>query len=356
MATLSQRKLSQTVEKQVEKFRIGDVGLRCPCGRIAKGLNCASWRSSVGPIFIRALASFLFLLTAFPVSAIAQDAQPDLAFVGNMPITSADVDLLLGRERDGSARLKGAALANAVEMVAKQRQALQTLRAIDLATSRNEVDLWLVQNAPASQADSEAEQVLSFLAEKSQVSRESYLDYVSFRLSWQRYLAKHLNAANVVKHFNSQRQRFDGTTYDVDIVSIAVPPGAGKKRTQANEKLTEFVRTVQAKQQASESQAAEEFEALATEYKLELISKSRVRGIGDIEHAVVDQILQLKAGEVSGPFSTAGGVHVIKLREVYVGGRELEKVRGEVRLHMLVFLLDRLAQRGAKQLPFVASN
>ncbi|MFK7735548.1 MAG: peptidylprolyl isomerase [Pirellulaceae bacterium] len=345
------RSLPLLVESQLELSHTDEFAFRRP-KHFAE-----HWWPDGGWIAFRGLlrAALLGCLSLLSAMAIAQEASKPLGYVGKMPITAAEVDLLLGREAGSSGKLESAALANAVELLAKQRQALQALRSIGLASSRAEIDLWLLENAPASQANSEADEVLSYLSEKSNVTRENYLDYVSFRLSWQRYLAKHLNAANLATHFAKQKRRFDGTTFDIAIVSIPVPPGAGDERQAATEKLAGFARAVRAERQA-QSSASAHLNDMANEYGLAASSKSRVRGIGDLEHSVIDALLQLKAEQLSEPFNTAGGVHLVQLENVYDGGRELAKVQGEVRLHMLVFLLDRLAERGAKQLPFVASN
>lgn len=281
------------------------------------------------------------------ISAAAIDDSPKatvLAFLGEQPITQAHVDFLLGRPQDApQVALAEATIQQAIQLIAQQRQALQTLRQLDLTADADAVSR-TIAGSDSGQSTSDA--VLKEIHERFGISEEFYRDQVAFRLSWKRYLAKHLTPENLAKHFDNQPARFDGTRFEIWRVSRAVPAGASTLRTQAAQELRTFSQQAAALEDSEVAQLAENA-------NFQFVDAHWIRGFGDGDPAVVSALLELQPGEMTSVFHTATGVHLAKLSRREPGTREFEAARAEVRMHVLVFLLDHLAQQSAGTLQLI---
>ncbi len=76
-----------------------------------------------------------------------------------------------------------------------------------------------------------------------------------------------------------------------------------------------------------------------------------VTGSGPLMPAIIDVVLKTQVGSMSVPFDSAQGVHVVRVLQSESGKRTLEEARDDVRKHMLLYLLDFLAQKSAEELP-----
>lgn len=286
--------------------------------------------------------SILGLLAARTVGqAVTAPQQPQqtLAYVGEQAITAADVDLQLGRTTTGaapSAPLAPIVQGTTVHMLGLQRQALHTLRSLGQAASEEEIDKLLAAQPPTDE-------------QRKLLGESAMRELLAFRISWQSYLAKHLNEKNLQRHFENQRQRFDGTTFDVEIATIAVAPGQSKARTRARGKLQIL------RQQFLES-GEELTQLLADEPELELLRLRHLKGGGELHPDIIDAVLKLEVGKLSEPVASPTGVHLVRLREVTSGSRELAEVEGEVRVHMLYHLLVHVASKSAEKYPLRAAE
>ncbi len=287
-------------------------------------------------------------------TAAAQTAAAKtLAYVGEMPITAADVDFQLGRAvRAGESLpdLPAAMLNSTVDMIASQRQALAALRKSKQAVSDQGVDTWLEANPPATdQPDAKltAQQIVTAVCQQASLDERAYRDFVAFRLSWPEYVKKHLTESNVEKHFRRQTARFDGSQFEIEMLSIPMAAGASESRNQAASQL-ETIR-------ANDDPAAN-FDGFAKANEgMELLTRRWVRASGDLDPRLVDTILELQDGELSPVLHTATGVHLIHRLASRRGERKLSEVRPEVRAHMLLFMLNHLAEQSREQMPFKAA-
>lgn len=294
--------------------------------------------------------SSLFLLNAFAYRAGAQvRSEKPLAMVGQEPVTAGQVDLYLGREGSGLPELSHAVRQMTVHLIAQQRQALQTLRQLGLSATQEEVDRAIERDGAT---EGTVDEVAEAMAKTFGVSPRDVRDLVEFRLAWKRYLAKHVTEANMQKHFQQQKARFDGTSFKIVMASIPVPAGDNAARNVARQKLKELAALPKGDDPDT---AWNEWMSRVREAKCEVQEEREVRGLGDLDHAAIDVVLRLKEGELSEPFDTAGGVHVVWLLSKIAGQRDLSSAKDEVRAHMLVFLLEHLAAQSRGQLPLTSN-
>jgi hypothetical protein len=272
-----------------------------------------------------------------------------MAYLGQQPITRGEVDFVLGRAPQADLPpLTFAAAQTAIQLVATQRQALQTLREQKLAADRDQVARWIQSRAflpPGTTID----EMVREAARTHGIEEATYWELMAFRLSWKRYLARHLTLDNIARHFANQPARFDGTRFRIMRMSVAVPAGMSSRREQAVEQLG----TVRSELRKSDIDPSA-LRQLASEHGWELSPETWVEGTGSLDPAAVTALLPLKVGEVTEPIHTAGGVHLIRLLDKQPGELQLDEVRDEVRTHLLVYLLDYLASWSAEQLPLKA--
>jgi hypothetical protein len=262
-----------------------------------------------------------------------------LAYVGEQAITVADVDLQLGRTTTATASatpLAPVVQGTTVHLLGLQRQALQTLRNLKQAATEEEIDKLLAAQPPTDE-------------QRRLIEPTSLRELLAFRLSWQSYLAKHLNEKNLQRHFENQRPRFDGTTFDVEIVTLAVAPGKSTARGEATKQL-------QALRQQILDSGGELPLQLADAPELESLRLRQLKGVGELHPDIIDVVLKLEVGGLSPAFDSPTGVHLVRLHGVTSGSRELAEVEGEVRGHMLYYMLVHLAAKSADKYPLRAAE
>lgn len=300
----------------------------------------------------------------------AKRAQPGdvLAYLGEQQITRGEVDFQLARRaahsRERLPDLPPAVLQSTIQLIAQQRQALQTLRVQKFARKREDVERWMgEQIQSAAEEKLPVAELIRREAERAGITEASYREHFTFRLSWQHYLQVHLTEKNVARHFENHKPRFDGTRYRIASIAIPVPAGASRQRDDAVKRLSELQIELRetdtdwkSLKQSIDAQSIESIKKLKSLDGIEspriFIADERwIRGTGDEHPLIVSEILKLKASQVSEPIDTPTGIYLVKLFEIETGSRTLSEVRDEVRADMLMYLLDHLARESQKQLP-----
>lgn len=296
----------------------------------------------------------LFISTSL---AVADDQPPKseptrvLASVGEQWITQGDVELALGRAGAAQADLPPvpeAVVMTTVDIIARQRQALATLARAKKRVSDAQIDAWLIDNSPAELKLS-AEQALAVRAEAAHVTPESYRQFLAFRLSWQAYVQQTLTDKNIEKHFDKQKARFDGTRFQVEHIWLPAPPGASPARKAAHERLGQLREKIA----AGELDFAKAGRELLGEEGEKGAAPQWLTGSGPLIPAVIDRAMETPVGQITQPFDSAQGVHLVRVLAREPGERTLAEAKEDVRKHVLLFLLDYLAGQSAQEMPLV---
>lgn len=287
-------------------------------------------------------------------AAYGQDAQRVVAEIGGQDITQAEVDFQLGRVPDREwPELSFATLQATIQLIAWQRQALQTLRVHEQTASVDDVDDWILQQDQGMPAPATVADFVAATCKRWNIDERTYRDLVEFRLSWRIYVSRHLNPENLQKHFSKQQRRFDGTRFQIDLLSRPSPAGDSPQRLTAAQELTDVRQRIV----RNDITWDEAFNDLRREPGTQLISRQWVRGTGDLEPSLVDVLIEMAAEQDAQPpqlsevIHSASGVHLIRMHEIEFGTLQLEAVRDEVRAHMLVHMLQHLAQASQEALP-----
>ncbi len=312
------------------------------------------------PTAVTLLGWALMQVCLAPVSR-SQDQAEVVAKLGEQAITNRDVDFQLGRIASETSEplvaLPPAILQSTIQLIAQQRQALQTMRARNLAVRRDDVENWLVENGqPGNGETLRAEELIRKQSQRAGISESNLRDHLAFRLSWQRYLQQQINEKNIAKHFQNQAKRFDGTRFHVTVVDIAVPAGKSPQREHLSQILTELRGRLKSAELPWAEVANElvKLERLDTKDTVRVRDRIWCRGTGDLDPTIVTTLLKMNGDEISEPIHTATGVHLVKLHEVESGSKTLADIRDEVRAHMLMHLLEHLARQSELQLPLQA--
>lgn len=290
---------------------------------------------------------------------ISSEPEKLVGRLGNQPIRQGEIDFVLGRTltlgEEKLSKLPFPVQQSTLHLLAQQLQALQTLRELKQAASLTEVRRWLLSTTPKDRPQPNADSILEGIGQTYGVEPDRLLEHMAFRLSWKTYLTKHLTEENVKKHFANQRARFDGTKFEVCFATSIVPAGASSQRENAVQVLEEFALSSQGlEDDAWFARAKEWMQAKSDEELGRQAGRKQVRGTGDVDPRLITPLLALEPGEWSEPIHTATGVHVLKLIQTLPGEAKLEEVKGDVRMHMLVFLLEHLASQSRDKLPLQA--
>ncbi len=318
----------------------------------------------------RASLYLCIVLVSLPISlASAQptsgkqptdDRQQIVARLGEQPITRAEVDFQLGRTpaADGSmAELPESILLATIHMISQQRRSLETLKKSGGAVSPSEVDTWLEKNNPALEGQS-GSAIAKSTAESAGIEESAFRNLLTWRISWQRYLAKHLTPDNMHKHFEKQLPRFNGTRFRIEHIYFPAMPGDSPERTLARQQLIELRQQVvsgDTKLDAGVKQLNQRDQSKhkSASAKLESLWAS---GTGPLHPAVMDSVIELQPMEMSKVFSTPVGEHLVRVLEVETGTKKLDEVTSDVRRHMLLYLLDYSARQSAAKFPLVVER
>jgi hypothetical protein len=224
--------------------------------------------------------------------------------------------------------------------------------AVEHLVRRELVYLWLVKNGfSATEAEiewrvdercSELERVEKKLADylaEQQLTRAELQDGFGWELAWKKYLDATLTEVKIAERFRASPRDFDGTELKVSQILFAVT--AERDREQA------FLLAEKVRQQLQRGELT--WEAAVREHS---IAASRELG-GDLgwirrrEPMPEDFTLpafKLSEGELTPPFATRYGVHLVKCVEVRPGKQQLGDVRELVRRDLMESEYLRLAE------------
>jgi parvulin-like peptidyl-prolyl isomerase len=176
--------------------------------------------------------------------------------------------------------------------------------------------------------------------EKVGLSHEDVRRALAWKVTWKRYCEKHLTPQNLEKFFERQRRDFDGTQVRIGQILFK---SSGDTEAEAAKKRAAGIRQEIASGKLSFADAARQHS--------EAPSREAGGDIGWIErHKPMPEefsrlAFSLKKGEVSGPFVSPFGVHVITVLDEKPGTKTWQEVQGELRPAVVLYLFRWLADK-----------
>lgn len=168
------------------------------------------------------------------------------------------------------------------------------------------------------------EQILSKMGYTFEKLREA----IALPLAWNIYCRREITPAAMQKYFNSHREELDGTRVEASHILLKLSPDAAPADIKsATEKLSQIRSEIQSGK-LTFAEAAEKYSEAPSKMEGGKLVTSAYRG--KMPLALTQRVFPLQPGEISEPFQTPFGVHLITLNKKHPGQFSLEDVRGEI--------------------------
>jgi parvulin-like peptidyl-prolyl isomerase len=270
------------------------------------------------------------------------DAAAALARINGEPIYAAEAETEFRRaygDRKFSEDERKQLLRAALDQVIDRRLVLAYLTNAGQAASAQDIDLALAQFEKDLQS-----QNLTLEKHLKQVglTAEDIRRALAWKLSWQRYLERQLTEQNLEKYFQRYRREFDGTQLRVSQILLKLP--------DADEIATKNAKT-RASQLKQEIVAGKLAFAEAAKQHSQAPSSKDGGDIGWIERKkpmpedFSRAAYSLKPGEISEPFVSPFGVHLITVLEDKPGMKTWRDVEAELRPAVTLYLFRWIADK-----------
>lgn len=228
----------------------------------------------------------------------------------------------------------------ALEQVIDRRLVMAYLKASGQAASDQDIDFAAAQFEKDLKA-----QNLTFEQHFKQVglSLDDFRQALAWKLSWQKYVEKHLTDENLQKYFDRYRAEYDGTELHVAQILFKLPAAADAAALAA-------AKDKAAKLKAEIAAGKLTFAAAAKQHS-QAPSGSLGGDIGWIERRrpmpedYSKVAFALKPGEISDPLVSPFGVHLITVLEAKAGAKTWRDVAGDLRPAVTRYLFRWLADQ-----------
>jgi len=288
--------------------------------------------------------NFIVALAVSCVGSLAFGQQGETAArVNSQPVSVTEVEAELRQaygqrpfnDEEGKQLYKAA-----LNQVIDRRLVLNFLTKNSQAASQQDVDLALAQFEKELKAQN---LTLAEHAKKVGLSVDDIRRSLAWKISWKRYCDKYLTADNLEKYFERYRREFDGTQLRVAQILFKLPASADDAAiTAAKERATALREGIVSGKTAFADAAKKHSDSP---------SKSNGGDIGWIErHQPMPEdyskiAFSVKKGEVSQPFVTSFGVHLISVLDEKPGTMTWRDAENELRPAVTLYLFRWIADK-----------
>lgn len=215
-----------------------------------------------------------------------------------------------------------------IENLIDNRLIQQFLKTRKTAATSQEIDEQIkLIKTQMKQARLDPDKVLEEKGFTNELLREMF----AVPLGWKRYTDRILTSERLKKYFAEHRAEFDGTKVQARQILIKAPAGDEAARDAAEATLGDLRKQILARKIA--------FEDAAREHS-DVPSKEQGGDVGYFPYAgkmpqkFSQEAFRLKVGEISQPFRSGYGVHLVQVTDRKPGDLSLEDVRGDVLTRM----------------------
>lgn len=229
-------------------------------------------------------------------------------------------------------------LRESITRVAQQRIAMAELDRRKIGVSPAEVDQWIQQRVAAIEG---ANVNADDLAAREGLRLSQWRQELRWQMSWQRYLKDRLGEEGLKEHFESHRERFDGTELEVFHVLIKCEPDQINQRNDARNRLAEL------REKIAKGEVTFEGVAQSTSQGATAKEGGRLGWLayeGAMPLPFIRAAFDLKEGEVGQPIETTFGVHLIWVKSIKKGEKDFGRSIAAVRRSLLEQLFEEIVQ------------
>ncbi len=276
-----------------------------------------------------------------------------VARVDGLPITAAEVaaELRLAKVADPAPAVAGHPLWRAaLNQIIDQRLVLSYLSKTGDAASAKDVDLALAQFEKELKAQNVT---LDQHCQNVGLTKADVRRLLAWKLSWKKYCEKQLTPANLEKYFNRFRRDFDGSQLRVAQIFWKLKADADEAAVTAAKEQAATLRHEIISGKTTFAEAAKQHSAAP--------SGKSGGDMGWIErHRPMPEdfsktAFALKKGDVSEPFTSSFGVHLVTVLEEKPGTRTWQDAETELRPAVTLYLFRWIAdqQRHTAKIEYV---
>ncbi|MBN71057.1 MAG: hypothetical protein CME32_17460 [Gimesia sp.] len=288
--------------------------------------------------FTYLLCLALLGLTAGQPLRAATQADEVLATVNGQTVTEADLSFaLLSR---GITDAPPALRQQLLEQLINQRLIQEFLKAQKIEVPPKQLDesVVKVENFIRKKGDN-PQQVLT----KMGFTPEKLRAAIALPLAWNLYARQEISPEKMQAYFNAHREELDGTRVEASQILLKLSPNASTTEIdQAKQKLLDLRKQIQSGKLSFAEAAARHSQAPSKTEGGKLVT-SAYRG--KMPLVFTRQVFPLKEGEISEPFQSPFGMHLITLNKKHPGQFSLEDVRGELFQTLSRELYDQTLQK-----------
>jgi parvulin-like peptidyl-prolyl isomerase len=203
--------------------------------------------------------------------------------------------------------------------------ALEYLHHSKIAASNDNIQLAIIRLEKRLKLK---QQSLADYLREQDISRAELRHRIDWQISWNRYLNKYLSDTNLKKYFTDYKSRFDGTTFEISQILLAAHPGDPAKQKATVDQANQIIRDVHS-DTISFSDAAKRYSISPTGKTGGRVGSIKYQGSMPLQFSNI--ACALKAGEVSVPFTSKFGVHILRCNSINAGTRTWQQARPQLR-------------------------
>lgn len=274
--------------------------------------------------FLLVALSFFSLCTTFlaaqPKASPKSSQQELAALVGKTRITQAQVDLYLttlGLPEDQW----DAHRSRAVDQLIERTLVRQFLNERNVTPPSATLDRQLALVEQVLRNEENPEEALKKLG----MTRDELQAELSLPLAWRRYVRQIVSERQIAEYFEKHQNELDGTKRKAAQIFLKLPQDASEAEIeQAKSRLNELKQQIQAGQLTFAEAARQHSESPSA-------AKGGDMGAftfsGQMPAAIAKQAFKTPVGEISEPFASSFGVHLLHVTEEIPGQFSLEDAR-----------------------------
>ena len=261
-------------------------------------------------------------------TTVTDNTREIAATVNNKPIYASAINAQLERlvpnldhKSDRYQKLRRELLAKTID----RHLALEYLHHSKIAASNDDIQLAIIRLEKRLKLK---QQSLDDYLQEQDISRGELNHRIDWQISWNRYLNKYMSDANLQKYFTDYKSQFDGTTSEISQILLASHPADPIKQKVTQDLAKQLILDLRSNT-ISFPDAARKYSISPTGKTGGLVGSIKYRG--SMPHQFSNVAFALKVGEVSVPFESEFGIHILRCNSIKVGTLTWQQARPQLR-------------------------